>query len=61
MSGSSVIIKSQRYQSMVRTDQILWKSEDILRTEINGTMEGELKIQMKRCQACIKKECVFCT
>jgi len=47
-SGNSAIIRSQRCQSMLRTDQILWKTEDSVRTAVNGTMEGELKIQMER-------------
>ena len=63
MSGSSVFIKSQRYQSMLRTDQILWKTEDNLRPAINGTMEGELKVQMKGkgVRHSIQKAGVLCT
>lgn len=46
----------------LRTDQILWKTEDNLRTVINSIMAEELNIKMKgkAVRHSILKVCVLC-
>lgn len=61
--GVQLLLGVKDTEVMLRTDQILWKTEDNLRTVINSILAEELKIKMKgkAVRHSILKVCILCT
>lgn len=60
--GVQLLLGVKDTKVMLRMEQMLWKPEDNLRSEINGIIVEELKIKMKgkAVRHSILKLCVLC-